>query len=100
MSTQNNYRYIGAFNDVVHSYNNSQHSSTDLAPADVKDEHVHGILSSMSIDVPESTPKFKVGDRVRVSTSKLTSEKGYEANYSDIMFEIVECRKRQCLRVS
>ena len=46
----------------------------------------------MDIDIPESKPKFKTGDRVRVSTSKMTFEKGYEANYSDVMFEIVQVR--------
>ena len=56
------------------------------------DEHVAGILRSVHIGIPESKPKFKIGDRVRVSTSKMTFEKGYEANYSDVMFEIVEAR--------
>ena len=46
----------------------------------------------MDLDIPESKPKFKIGDRVRVSTSKMTFEKGYGANYSEKMFEIVEVR--------
>lgn len=71
MSDQNNYRYIDVLADVVRSYNNSEHSSTGLAPINITEEHVAGILASMDIDIPESNPKFKTGDRVRVSTSKM-----------------------------
>ena len=90
MSEQNDYRYIDVLADVVSSYNNSEHSSTSLAPKNITDEHVAGILRSVDIDTPESKPKFKIGEHVRVSTSKMTFEKGYEANYSDVMFEILQ----------
>ena len=46
----------------------------------------------MDIDIPESKPKFKTGDRVRVSKRNIAFEKGYEANYSDVVFEIIEVR--------
>ena len=72
MSDQNGYRYIDVLADVVSSYNNSEHSSTGLAPKNITGEHAAGILRSVDIGIPESKPKFKIGDRVRVSTSKMT----------------------------
>ena len=48
------------------------------------------ILRRCSGDPIGKPPQFKVADTVRVSTSKLTYEKGYETNYSEMIFRITE----------
>lgn len=93
MSDQNNYRYIDVLDDVVKGYNATVHSITGLAPVDVGEEHVSGLLAAKrTIPIANREFAFKVGDRVRVSTNKLKFEKGYEANYSELIFKIVESR--------
>ena len=93
MTDQNNYRYIDVLDDVVKGYNPSEHSSTGYAPKDVTHGHVDLILRRSSGDPIGKPPQFKVGDTVRVSTSKLTFEKGYEMNYSEMIFRITEVRE-------
>ena len=93
MTDQNNYRYIDVLDDVVKRYNASEHSSTGYAPKDVTHGHVHLILGRSSGAPIGKSPQFKVGDTVRVSTSQLTFEKGYETNYSEMVFRITEVRE-------
>ena len=90
---QNNYRYIEVLDYVVKGYNASEHSSTGYAPKDVTHGHVDLILGRSSGEPIDKPPQFKVGDTVRVSTSKLTFEKGYETNYSEMIFRITEVRE-------
>ena len=96
MTDQNNYRYIDVLDDVDKGYNASEHSSTGYAPKDVTHGHVHLILGRSSGDPTGKPPQFKVGDPVRVSTSKLTFEKGYETNYSEMIFRITELMDMSC----
>lgn len=42
---------------------------------------------------PNTKKKFHVGEKVRVSTTKITLEKGYEAKYSEEIFIIIEIKK-------
>ncbi len=93
MTDKNNYRYIDDLADVVKSYNNSVHSSTGFAPSHVGDEETKIILENMQTENGKSTtPLFSIGDKVRVATEKMLFEKGYEANFSDMIFKIVEVR--------
>jgi len=94
MTNMNNYRYIDVLDDVVESYNNTVHSSTGFAPSAVTNDDVMTILRGMMPEkMKEKTAKFEEGDKVRVSTNKLTFEKGYEAKYSEKLFKIVKIRK-------
>ena len=94
MTDQNNYRYIDVLDAVVKGYNASEHSSTGYAQEDVTNNHVDLILARSSDEFTGKPPHFKVGDTVRMSSSKLTFEKGYETNYSEIIFRITEVRER------
>ena len=93
MTNDNDYRYIEILQDVVKGYNATEHSSTGYAPKDVTEKHVPEILGRKERPRPSKTPEFKVGDLVRVSTSKRAFVKGYEANYSEMIFKITEVRQ-------
>ena len=79
--------------DVVKGYNSSEHSSTGFAPKDITQEHVTSILLRNTKDITPNPPQFPVGGTVRVSTSKQTFGKGYEANYSEMIFRITRVRQ-------
>ena len=58
--------------DMMSEYNNTYHTTITMKPVDVKDED----------------PKFKVGDRVRISKYKNIFAKGYTPNWSEEVFVI------------
>ena len=82
LTDQNNYRYIDVLDAVVKGYNASEHSSTGYAPKDVTNDQVDLILARSSGDFSGKPPQFK-----------LTFEKGYETNYSEMIFRITEVRE-------
>ena len=40
MCAKKNYRYIDVLKDIVHSYNNTKHCTTDMKPSEVTKGHV------------------------------------------------------------
>ena len=94
MTDNNNFKYIDVLDDIIESYNNSEHSSTGYAPASVGKEEVIKILeNNISDEEPVQPSTVKVGDYVRVGKTKLTFEKGYETNYSAMLYKISGVRK-------
>jgi hypothetical protein len=82
---------------VLESYNNRKHSTTGIAPAKVTVFNAESIWRKMYRfdDRPYKTPKFKVGDHVRISKAKDTFEKGYRTNWRSELFVIKKVfRKR------
>ena len=41
---QKNYRYIDVLKDIIHSYNNKKHRTTDMKPSEVTKGHVERCL--------------------------------------------------------
>ena len=76
--------YIDKLADIVNEYNNTYHTTIEMKPIDVKD--------NTYIDTDKETndkdPKFKVGDRVRISKYKNIFAKGYTPNWSEEVFVI------------
>ena len=68
--------------DIVNEYNNTYHTTIKMKPIDVKDNTY--INTSKKINYKD--PKFKVGDRVRISKYKNIFAKGY--NWSEEVFVI------------
>lgn len=85
------YRYLDTIQDIVYSYNRSIHRSIGMAPDNVNDTNeqlVKGrIYGSLSVQ-RRIRPKFKVGNRVRISKYKNTFEKGYKANWTKEIFTV------------
>ena len=63
------YKYL---NDIVNQYNNNCHRTIKMKRTDVKD----GTYNNIGKEVNDKDPKFKVGDRVRISKYKNIFAKG------------------------
>ena len=76
--------YIDKLDDIVKKCNNTYHKSIKMKPVDVKDNTYIGFKK----EVNDKNPKFKVGDRVRISKYKNSFAKGYMPNWSEEIFII------------
>ena len=76
--------YIDKLDDIVHKYNNKKHRTIKMKPTDVKDN----TYIDFGKEVNDNDPKFKVGDRVRISKYKNIFAKGYTPNSSEEIFVI------------
>ena len=89
----NTHRYIEVLQDLVDDYNNTKHSTIKMTPVEAsrkKNEHIvyrNIYPDSLKIKRPE-TPKFAVGDRVRISRNKAIFEKGYTTRWTEEVFKI------------
>jgi hypothetical protein len=85
--TQHNTNYyIDVLDDFVNAYNNKIHSRTKIKPYDA---YYKNLTPHYDVSDNVDTPKYKIGDFVRISRVKKTFEKGYTARWSKEIFEIV-----------
>ena len=68
--------YIDKLDDTVNEYNNTYHTAIKMKPIDVKDNTYINTFK----EINNKDPKFKVGDRVRISKYKNIFAKGYAPN--------------------
>ena len=71
--------YIDKLDDLVNEYNNTYHTTIKMKSIDVKDNKY--INTDKEINIKD--PKFKVGDRVRISKYKNIFAKSYTSNWSE-----------------
>ena len=76
--------YIDKLDDIVNEYNNTYHTTIKMKPIDVK---VNTYINTDK-ETNDKDPKFKVGDRVRISKYKNIFSKGYTPNLSEEVFVI------------
>ena len=76
--------YIDKLDDIVNEYNNTYHTTIKMKPIDVKDNK----YINTDKETNDKDPKFKVGDRVRISKYKNIFAKGYTPNWSEEVFVI------------
>ena len=81
--------YIDKLDDIVDEYNNTYHTTIKMKPIDVKDN----TYINTSKEINNKDPKFKVGDRVRISKYKKIFAKGYMPNWSEELFVIKKVKK-------
>ena len=97
-SHRNSYRYLDILDDVMHSYNNTIHSSIKMRPADVNMFNEYAVFKTLYGNPNASRMvakfKFKVGDTVRISETKGHFQKGYLPSYSSELFKVVKCIAR------
>ena len=76
--------YIDKLDDIVNEYNNTYQTTIKMKRIDVKDN----TYINTDKEINNKDPKFKVGDRVRISKHKKIFAKGYTPNWSEKIFVI------------
>ena len=76
--------YIDKLDDIVNEYNNTYHTTIKMKPIDVKDN----TYINTDKEINNKDPKFKVGDRVRISKYKNIFAKDCTPNWSEEVFII------------
>ena len=76
--------YMDKLDDIVDEYNNTYHTTIKMKPIDVKDN----TYFNTDKEINNKDPKFKVGDRARISKYKNIFAKGYMPNWSEEVFII------------
>ena len=84
----NGYKYIHKLTQFVKTLNSRRNCSTDLIPMIVKNSDFLSILYREPLRVFKK-PKFKIGDRVRISKYDLPFRKCYRPQITEEVFEIV-----------
>jgi transposase InsO family protein len=89
---KNTYRYVDVLQDIVSSYNATYHSTIKMAPVEVTKHNECGIRDALMLKTaPKSSPKFKVGDAIRISFTKLRiPAKGYRDKWTEEVFKVVK----------
>ena len=76
--------YIDVLPSMVEKYNKTYHRSIKLTPSDTRNptsyQHVHNAFYPKT---QKATPKFHVGDKVRITRKKVTFEKGFTPNWTE-----------------
>ena len=76
--------YFNVLDDIVDKYNNTYNNSIKMKPKDVTDDS----FVEYNEESNKKDPKFKVGDRVRISKFKNIFAKGYTPNWSEEIFVV------------
>lgn len=93
LTYKNTYKYIDVLADLVSAYNHSKHRSIRMMPVQVNKKNTFQVwmnLYGKKKSVKTRQPKLKVGQLVRISKNKGVFEKGYESNWSEEVFEIID----------
>lgn len=82
---------------VAHAYNNTYHDSIGMRPIDVTASNVGTVLWSLYgkywyKDRKWKTPKFEIGDYVRVSSNKHAFQKGYKGKWREEVFKVCKIK--------
>ena len=83
------YTWLDILPNLLKVYNNSEHRTHGMKPKDAtlaNEVEIHARFSRQSKIVTK--PKFKIGEKVRVSKIKQIFEKGYTPNWSTEIFTI------------
>jgi hypothetical protein len=91
-TAENTRNWIDMIDKLMFGYNNRYHSTIKMKPIEASDKEnfakvYYRINKPVKCEAIE--PKFKVGDKVRISRIKGLFEKGYLPNWSEEVFEIV-----------
>ena len=90
-SLNGNYKYINFLPEIVAKYNATKHHTTNMCPKDVRKKHEKLLLSTVynyNNTIRVNKPRFKVGQKVRISKYKHIFQKGYLPSWSTEVFTI------------
>ena len=86
-------QYVDVLQAFMRSYNDTYHRSIGMAPSEVTNTNQQTVWQRLCGHETVGTPKFRVGDRVRISRAKRHFEKGYMANWTEELFTIVDAHR-------
>ena len=93
-TNNNTYNYMDVLPELVEDYNNTVHSSIKMTSIDAsKKKNELTVWRNLCPDrykINDITPKFSVGDRVRITKKKKVFEKGYTTRWTEEIFTIKE----------
>ena len=94
-TANNTNKYYDVLDELVNVYNNTKHSSIKMTPVEASNQENERIVYENlykfeSLLKPKSKPKFKIGNRVRITKKKGTFEKGYTNRWTTEIFVISE----------
>ena len=81
--------YFNGLDDIINKYNNTVHRIVKMRPIDVTTD----FYAEYNEDSNKKDPKFKVGDRVRISKYKNIFAKRYTPNWSEEVFIVSKIKK-------
>ena len=92
-TVQDNTIYLGILPKILEQYNNTKHSSIKMTPVEAskKKKNESTVYYNLYGDMKQlsSKPRFKVGDKVRISKYKRkVFDKGYTPNWTEEIFLI------------
>ena len=86
-------RYVDILDRMTSEYNNTKHSTVKMTPKEASEKKNEStVWHNLCNDVYSAAaiPKFKVGDRVRITVKKSIFEKGYTPRWTEEVFTISE----------
>lgn len=95
-SLRGTYKWVDLLDSLLETYNNRVHRTIGVAPAKVSESNekmIHERLLASNRKMVSKVrqrkkPKFKVGDKVRISKFKHEFEKGYTPNWTAEVFTV------------
>lgn len=82
-------KYIDVLPKFINDYNNKYHTSIKMSPVECTKTEP----KFQSTIINKAKPKFKVGDRVRISAHKSIFDKGSKANWTKEIFIIDKIKR-------
>ena len=76
--------HFDVLDNIVNKYNNTVHRTIKMKPIDVTSDS----YAEYNEDSNEKDPKFKVGDRIKISKYKNIFAKRYTQNWSEEVFVV------------
>lgn len=88
-------KWIDVLDDLVFNYNNSYHRSIKMTPTEgSKKKNEKTVYKTLFPVIHfKSKPKFKIGDRVRITKKRKSFNKGYLPNFTNELFIISKVLK-------
>ena len=85
------HKWVDILPQLLTNYNNTVHSSIKMKPASVTPENDHQAWQALyghEMAAANISPKFSIGERVRITKYKGTFKKGYLPNWTEEEFEV------------
>jgi hypothetical protein len=98
LTSVNSHHWVPLLPKLIEKYNSSTHGTMKMTPDEASSDPdaVDKVWKKKRKEQPlPSTPKYKVGDQVRVSRSKGVFEKGYDVGWSRETFIIASVNNTQ-----